>query len=94
MLYYLLPHLVFVQLVVGTLRNINNFSFSFLSRQKADRQANARSREAVDHLARFTSGKKEISQPGGNRTADLFLEIWVSSLHYHPVVQGRLGGQQ
>jgi hypothetical protein len=48
-----------------------------------DRQASAKAQEAIHQLASVPLGREEISQPG-NRTVNLFLEIWVS-LHHHLV---------
>ena len=49
-----------------------------------DRQASVKAQEAIDHLASFFV-KKRKDVTTRNRTANLFLEIWVS-LHHHPIV--------
>jgi hypothetical protein len=42
----------------------------------------------LTNLTNFSSSKGDFT--AGIQTSSLFLEMWVS-LHYHPVVQGRLG---
>jgi hypothetical protein len=66
-----------------TLVPLFSISFSFFFRQKADKPALKHKRQ-LTHLAGFPSSGEEISQPE-DRTANLFLEIWVS-LHHHLVV--------